>query len=90
MSASIHALLEEREKTHGSFDAHALYTQEIKRIVRKSEQCLTDAQLESLEMIAHKIGRILAGNADFRDHWLDISGYAMLVADILERQNTKP
>jgi hypothetical protein len=33
---------------------------------------------ESLEMIAHKIGRILAGNENFHDHWDDIAGYAKL------------
>lgn len=27
-------------------------------------------------MIAHKMGRILAGDAEFIDHWDDIEGYA--------------
>ena len=31
-------------------------------------------------MIAHKIGRILAGNPDFKDHWDDIAGYAVLIS----------
>ena len=30
------------------------------------------------------LGRILAGDPNFHDHWLDISGYAKLVADRLE------
>ena len=42
---------------------------------------LEQTQRESLDMIAHKIGRILAGDPDFRDHWDDIAGYAKLVAD---------
>jgi hypothetical protein len=29
---------------------------------------------------AHKIGRILAGNPDHKDHWDDIAGYTTLVA----------
>ena len=41
---------------------------------------LTDPQKEALEMIAHKIGRILAGRPAFRDQWDDIAGYAKLVA----------
>jgi hypothetical protein len=33
-----------------------------------------------LEMIAHKIGRVLAGDPNHADHWDDIAGYARLVA----------
>lgn len=40
-------------------------------------------QQESLEMIAHKIGRILNGDPDYSDSWRDIAGYAQLVADRL-------
>lgn len=42
---------------------------------------LDDVQRESLSMIFHKIGRILAGDPNFRDHWDDIAGYAKLAAD---------
>ena len=31
-------------------------------------------------MIAHKIGRLLEGDALFQDHWDDIVGYATLAA----------
>ena len=42
----------------------------------------TDAVIsEALDMILHKIGRIVAGDATFKDHWVDIAGYATLVAD---------
>lgn len=41
-------------------------------------------QIECLEMIAHKIGRILNGDPNYGDSWRDISGYATLVADRLE------
>mgnify|MGYP006275485251 CR=1 FL=1 len=76
-------LLIERGKTHGDYALHARITQEIKRIYRdgSSHDKFTDAQRESLDMIAHKIGRIIAGDPDFRDHWDDIAGYAKLVAD---------
>jgi hypothetical protein len=40
---------------------------------------MTASQREALEMIAHKISRILAGDPHFADHWTDISGYARLV-----------
>jgi hypothetical protein len=36
-------------------------------------------------MIAHKIGRILNGDPNYADSWIDIAGYAQLVADRLTR-----
>jgi len=81
-------LLNERGKTHGPYELHAGITQQIKSVMRLQHQngyaCwakLEETQRESLDMIAHKIGRILAGDPDFRDHWDDIAGYAKLVAD---------
>jgi hypothetical protein len=35
-------------------------------------------------MIAHKIGRIVNGDPDHVDSWVDIAGYAQLVADELQ------
>lgn len=40
-------------------------------------------QKEALEMIVHKIGRILNGDPDYADSWHDIAGYAKLVEDRL-------
>lgn len=40
-------------------------------------------QKEALEMIAHKIGRILNGDPNYADSWHDIAGYAKLVDDRL-------
>lgn len=37
-------------------------------------------QKEALEMIAHKVGRILNGDPNYDDSWIDIAGYATLVA----------
>lgn len=34
---------------------------------------------EALEMIQHKVARILNGNPEVKDHWTDIIGYATLV-----------
>ena len=41
-------------------------------------------QAEALEMIVHKIARIINGDADYSDSWRDIAGYAMLISDRLE------
>ena len=76
-------LLAERGKTHGDFTEHARITQNIKAMMQneKSYGFLNAVEREALDMIAHKIGRILAGNPHFEDHWADIAGYAKLVAD---------
>jgi hypothetical protein len=35
-------------------------------------------------MIMHKVARILNGDPNYADNWIDIAGYATLVADRLE------
>jgi hypothetical protein len=40
---------------------------------------LSASQKEALEMIAHKIGRILNGDPNYDDSWRDIAGYAELI-----------
>jgi len=79
--SKIEDVLNEREKTHGDFKYHALYTQLLKVTCREATgwSRLSDAQKESIEMILHKIGRVLAGDPNIRDHWTDIAGYATLI-----------
>jgi hypothetical protein len=76
-------LLAARARTHGDFKDQANYTQQLKFAMEGSEGWagLNVCQRESLHNIAQKIGRILAGDPDFRDHWDDIAGYARLVAE---------
>lgn len=76
--------LAQRAKSHGKYEDHAQYAQEIKDIIQKSVSYdkLSQDQRETLHMIAHKMGRILAGNPDFFDHWHDIAGYATLSAKL--------
>lgn len=87
MSEDISLTLEERGNRYGSFDSHANITQEIKRAMSKGKnwRTISDAQKEALEMIAHKMGRILNGDPDYHDSWHDIIGYTKLVADTLKQ-----
>lgn len=73
-------LLNEREKTHGSFPDKALLIQNIKAMLRFETgwEALSPAQQEALDMIVSKIGRIMTGNPNEPDHWADIAGYAGL------------
>ena len=78
---TIEETLEASKHTHGDFKVHALITQSIKLDMKSGPNWkqLNSRQKESLEMVAHKIGRILAGDPNESDHWHDIAGYAMLV-----------
>lgn len=78
--------LTERGKRYGVFTAHAAITQELKSVIRSrmNGKIIAPDQVEDLEMICHKIGRIVNGDPDYADSWVDIAGYAKLVADRLQ------
>ena len=82
----ISATLAERGARYGKFSQHAEITQSLKDVMYAKGNWgkLTPAQCEALEMIAHKIGRILNGDPNYTDSWIDIAGYAKLVADLCE------
>ena len=91
---NIAELLRERGKQHGEFIDHASVTVALKQIVRthcnlnsglRSYEQLSVVQQESIDMILHKIGRIIAGNPNHADHWDDIAGYAKLVSQRLPK-----
>lgn len=86
MTDTITATLTERGKRYGTFVGHAKITQDLKTVmhIHPGWIKLADDQKESLEMVAHKIGRILNGDPDYDDSWVDIAGYAKLVADRLQ------
>jgi hypothetical protein len=77
-------VLEERAKTHGHFCDVARSAQVIKSEINKADH-LDITQIEALDMIATKIARILHGNPNEPDHWLDIEGYARLRRDKYHR-----
>lgn len=87
----IKKVLEERGANYGVFADHAAISQALKGAFRAWpgwEKMLQD-QREALDMIAHKIGRIMNGNPHYADSWVDIAGYAMLVAERLGIQPTE-
>lgn len=95
---SIDATLAERGNRYGQFDEHARITQAIKAAYRDSPNWakLTPAMKESLEMNAHKVGRILNGDPAYIDSWHDIIGYtrlvenALIAAQAVTDQSSKP
>jgi len=79
--------LQERKSQHGDFRDHARIAQALKRAMRNEAgvawERLTDMQREALDMVQHKIARILAGNPNLADHWADIAGYARITEERL-------
>ena len=83
----VDATLDARAVEYGKFIEGAEVMQMLKRVVLNAlnnrDKVLAHDQAEAMDMIIHKIGRIINGNPDVVDHWLDIAGYAQLVADRL-------
>ena len=83
---SIENTLQQRGTRYGEFPEHARITQNIKRATADSPnwQQLSDDKKECLEMVAHKLGRILNGDPEYKDSWHDIIGYTKLVENTLD------
>lgn len=80
---TVNNTLKERANNYGKFIDHATVTQDLKHVIKyhlnKREKVLELDMREALDMICHKIGRIVNGNANYTDSWHDIAGYASLV-----------
>lgn len=87
-SPTVQTILAERGTRYGVFANHAFIAQELKAIMQDTNNWklhnLTPDMKEALEMIQHKIGRILNGDPNYKDSWVDIAGYATLVAETLK------
>jgi hypothetical protein len=87
MSEDLDATLAERGGRYGKFTGHATVTQRLKRVLAEElaqrSKVLADDQQEAIDMIFHKIGRVVNGDPDYDDSWIDMAGYPKLVADRL-------
>ena len=82
---SVDSTLTERGNRYGKFKDHAELSQKLKEAMYCTDgwECLSADMREALEMIQHKIARILNGDPTYADSWHDIAGYAKLVDDRL-------
>lgn len=82
----VKAMLAGREARYGSFENHARISQALKRAMQDSPNWskLTDVQKEGLEMMQHKVARMLNGDPSYLDNIVDIVGYSTLVKDVME------
>ena len=86
MTEDIQTTLAQRGQLHGRFQENADYSQRFKDIAQTSRnwEGMERFQREAIDMILHKIARILAGDHRHMDHWHDVAGYATLVSGILD------
>lgn len=84
----IEDILKERGSRYGKFKDHAAISQSLKSVIRVHAgdkwYCYAPDQQEAIEMIVHKLARIINGDPNYADSWADIAGYSKLVADRLE------
>lgn len=78
-------LITERGSRYGKFKDGTDIMQSLKDVMRDVDgwNNLTASQKEALDMIQHKIGRILNGDPTYDDSWKDIAGYATLIVNEL-------
>lgn len=86
--SGIDKTLEEREKRYGSFQSFSMLCQDLKKItslyIERQGTILEDYHQEALDMILHKISRIINGDPNYKDNWHDIAGYAKLAEDLCD------
>lgn len=85
LPTTVDTILSERGKRYGLFKDHANIAQQLKDVMHNFNKegwaRLSNSQREALEMVQHKIGRILNGDPNYDDSWQDIIGYTQLVLD---------
>lgn len=75
------AVLQERGQRYGLFSEQARIAQSLKNALRaeKGFYRLSEVQKEALEMVMHKIARMLNGDPTYDDNVVDIMGYTELM-----------
>jgi hypothetical protein len=84
--SQVNKVLEERGSRYGEFHDLAIISQTIKDMYYLNQnENVTPAMDEAMEMIIHKLARIINGDQRYRDNFIDIQGYCQLYLDELNR-----
>lgn len=99
MTDETQKILDQRGPVYGPFANNALVAQGLKAAMqpsypeglpaRRYDTMPVDCR-EALDLIALKMSRIVTGDPEYLDNWLDISGYATLVANRLRKMTPQP
>lgn len=78
-------VLDARGTTHGDFTDNAYIADTLQQVMSASKNwsALSSVQRQALTQISSKISRILSGDNNYADNWIDIQGYAKLAQDRL-------
>jgi len=79
--------LDRRARHYGEFINIATTAQDLKTVLKYgvNYSLLEPDMAEALDMIAHKMSRLVNGDCYHRDSWHDIMGYARLIDMRLEK-----
>ena len=79
-------VLAERGSRYGTFESNAHVAQGLKAVMRSgaSWHKMTETQKEALEMVQHKIARMVNGDPTYLDNAVDLVGYATLMKTAME------
>ena len=82
----IEEILKERGERYGDFKDHAKICQDLKKVMNSTMgwEFLSPSQAQALEVIADKIARMLNGDPNYDDNWVDIIGYSQLVLNEIQ------
>ena len=92
ITPSLDSVLQERGSRYGSLMSNATISQNLKEILHNSTnwEAMPPDMKEALHMIVHKISRIVEGDFEYDDSWIDISGYSTLIVERLHQNAIKP
>ena len=83
--------LKKRNDNYGSFKEFSDTCQAFKQLLNSSKNFKDHPAhvREGLEMICHKITRIINGKHDYLDSWVDIEGYARVTREAIQKEKEK-
>ncbi len=81
------ALQQERGSKYGPFISNAVVSQELKTTFRATPNWpnLSPDVQEMLDVMALKVSRILTGDPEYDDNFVDVAGYAQIVVDRIRK-----
>lgn len=84
MVEDLRITLSNRGSRYGTFEENAATTQKLCSVALDFRLNLENLHKEAIHMIMHKVSRIVCGDPDYVDSWVDIAGYAQCVVNALE------
>lgn len=84
-------VLDARALTYGSFEENAKTAQTLNLVLHRQEGWyhLSFVQREALEMIMHKVSRLVNGDPTYLDTVVDIAGYTELMLKDMRNRNAQ-